>query len=89
MVFSFIGFRTEEEKEVHQTFINVTKEEDTEQQEEDVVIGYGMARKKDLSCAIPNVQRPDELAALPNPNVMGSLSSKVAGFRYSPTNSAG
>ena len=31
----------------------------------------------------------DELAALPNPNVMGSLSRKVAGFRYSPTNSAG
>ena len=27
--------------------------------------------------------------ALPTPNVMGSLSSKVAGFRYSPTNSAG
>ena len=29
------------------------------------------------------------LELLPNPNVMGSLSSKVAGFRYSPTNSAG
>lgn len=89
LVFSFIGFRSQEVKVGNQTFINVKLEEDTEQLEEVVVIGYGTARKKDLSGAISNVQMTDELAALPNPNVMGSLSSKVAGFRYSPTNSAG
>ena len=89
LVFSFIGFRSQEVKVGNQTFINVKLEEDTEQLEEVVVIGYGAARKKDLSGAISNVQMTDELAALPNPNVMGSLSSKVAGFRYSPTNSAG
>lgn len=89
LVFSFIGFRSQEVKVGNQTFINVKLEEDTEQLEEVVVIGYGTAPKKDLSGAISNVQMTDELAALPNPNVMGSLSSKVAGFRYSPTNSAG
>ena len=89
LVFSFIGFRSQEVKVGNQTFINVKLEEDTEQLEEVVVIGYGTARKKDLSGAISNVQMTDELAALPKPNVMGSLSSKVAGFRYSPTNSAG
>lgn len=89
LVFSFIGFRSQEVKVGNQTFINVKLEEDTEQLEEVVAIGYGTARKKDLSGAISNVQMTDELAALPNPNVMGSLSSKVAGFRYSPTNSAG
>ena len=89
LVFSFIGFRSQEVKVGNQTFINVKLEEDTEQLEEVVVIGYGTARKKDLSGAISNVQMTDELAALPNPNVMWSLSSKVAGFRYSPTNSAG
>jgi len=89
LVFSFIGFRSQEVKVGNQTFINVKLEEDTEQLEEVVVIGYGTARKKDLSGAISNVQMTDELAALPNPNVMGALSSKVAGFRYSPTNSAG
>lgn len=89
LVFSFIGFRSQEVKVGNQTFINVKLEEDTEQLEEVVVIGYGTARKKDLSGAISNVQMTDELAALPNPNVMESLSSKVAGFRYSPTNSAG
>ena len=89
LVFSFIGFRSQEVKVGNRTFINVKLEEDTEQLEEVVVIGYGTARKKDLSGAISNVRMTDELAALPNPNVMGSLSSKVAGFRYSPTNSAG
>ena len=89
LVFSFIGFRSQEVKVGNQTFISVKLEEDTEQLEEVVVIGYGTARKKDLSGAISNVRMTDELAALPNPNVMGSLSSKVAGFRYSPTNSAG
>ena len=89
LVFSFIGLRSQEVKVGNQTFINVKLVEDTEQLEEVVVIGYGTARKKDLSGAISNVQMTDELAALPNPNVMGSLSSKVAGFRYSPTNSAG
>ena len=89
LVFSFIGFRSQEVKVGNQTFINVKLEEDTEQLEQVAVIGYRTARKKDLSGAISNVQMTDELAALPNPNVMGSLSSKVAGFRYSPTNSAG
>ena len=54
--FSFIGFRSQEVKVGNQTFINVKLEEDTEQLEEVVVIGYGTARKKDLSGAISNVQ---------------------------------
>ena len=45
LVFSFIGFRSQEVK-VNQTFINVKLEEDTEQLEEVVVIGYGTARKR-------------------------------------------
>ena len=56
LVFSFIGFRSQEVKVGNQTFINVKLEEDTEQLEEVVVIGYGTARKKDLSGAISNVQ---------------------------------
>lgn len=46
LVFSFIGFRSQEVKVGNQTFINVKLEEDTEQLEEVVVIGYGTARKK-------------------------------------------
>ena len=89
LVFSFVGFRTQEVKVGNQTFINVKLEEDTEQLDEVVVIGYGTARKKDLSGAIANLRVTEEVAALPNPNVMAALSSKVPGLKYLPTNSAG
>ena len=89
LVFNYLGMLPQEISAAGQSVINVKLREDAQLLEEVVVIGYGTARKKDLSGAISNVQMTDELAALPNPNVMGSLSSKVAGFRYSPTNSAG
>ncbi len=89
LVFSCVGFQSQEVKVGNQNTINVTLHEDSEQLDEVVVIGYGAVRKKDLSGAISNVRMTEDLAALPNPNVMSALSSKVAGFRYSPTNSAG
>ena len=52
LVFSFIGFRSQEVKVGNQTFINVKLEEDTEQLEEVVVIGYGSAKAKDLTAPI-------------------------------------
>ena len=88
LVFSFIGFKTEEVKVGNQTVINVTLHEDTEQLDEVVVIGYGTARKRDISGAISNMRMTEELAALPNPTVLSALSSKVAGIKYSPTSSA-
>lgn len=48
LVFSFIGFRSQEVKVGNRTFINVKLEEDTEQLEEVVVVAYGTQRKKDL-----------------------------------------
>ena len=72
----------------NQTVINVTLHEDTEQLDEVVVIGYGTARKRDISGAISNMRMTEELAALPNPTVLSALSSKVAGIKYSPTSSA-
>jgi len=48
LVFSFIGFRSQEVKVGNRTFINVKLEEDTEQLEEVVVVAYGTQRKKTL-----------------------------------------
>lgn len=90
LVFSFVGFKTQEVIVGNQKVINVTLLEDTEQLEEVVVIGYGTARKKDVSGAISNVKfSGNEITALPNPNAIAALSSKVAGMKYAPTNSAG
>lgn len=89
LVFSYVGFKTQEMTVGNQRTFNVTLLEDSEQLEEVVVVGYGTARKKDVSGAISNVRMTEDLAALPNPNAMSALSSKVAGLHYSPTNSAG
>ena len=90
LVFSYVGFKTQELTVGSQRTINVTLLEDSEQLEEVVVVGYGTARKKDVSGAISNVKFSDsDITALPNPNAIAALSSKVAGLKYAPTNSAG
>lgn len=90
LVFSFVGYKTQEVTVGNQKKINVTLHENTEQLEEVVVVGYGTARKKDVSGAITNVKFADsEIVTLPNPNAIVALSSKVAGMKYSPTNSSG
>ena len=58
--------------------------------EDVVVVGYGTAKAKDVSGAIASVKFADkEITNLPNPNALVALSSKVAGLKYNPTNSAG
>ena len=90
LVFSYVGFKTQEVTVGSQRTINVTLLEDSEQLEEVVVVGYGTARKKDVSGAISNVKFSDsDMTALPNPNAIAALSSKVAGLKYAPTSSAG
>ena len=88
--FSFIGFKTQEVKVGTQREFNIKLAEDSEMLEEVVVVGYGTARKKDVSGAISNVKFADsDVTALPNPNALAALSSKVAGMSYAPTSSAG
>lgn len=56
LVFSYIGYLTQEIPVSSQKVINVTMKEDTEELEEVVVIGYGTAKKKDLTGAISSVK---------------------------------
>jgi iron complex outermembrane receptor protein len=49
LVFSYIGFTTQEITVGNQTTINVVLVEDTEALEEVIVIGYGTAKKEDLT----------------------------------------
>ena len=88
LVFSFIGYQTQEVKIGNQKNIQVRLQEDNKQLEEVVVVGYGTSKKKDLSGAISSMRMTEDIANLPNPNAMSALSSKVAGIRYMPTNNA-
>ena len=86
---SYIGYLEQTIATAGKTSVEVVLMEDTHALEEVIVIGYGTARKKDLSGAITNVKFDDTpMATLPNPNAFAALSSKVAGFHYLPTKTA-
>ncbi len=90
LVFSSIGYASEEITVGSQRTINVQLKDDSAFLDEVVVIGYGTARKKDVSGAIASVNYANDknISALPNPNALAALSSRVAGLSYAPTSSA-
>ena len=90
LVFSSIGYASQEVTVGSQRTINVQLKDDAAFLDEVVVVGYGTARKKDVSGAIASVNYANDsnVAALPNPNALAALSSKVAGLSYAPTTSA-
>ena len=57
---SYIGYTTQEVKVGGQQSINVTLNEDSEQLDELVVVGYGVQKKRDLTGAISSVNMEDE-----------------------------
>ncbi len=90
LVFSSIGYASQEVAVGSQRTINVQLKDDAAFLDEVVVVGYGTARKKDVSGAIATVNYGNDknVASLPNPNALAALSSKVAGLSYAPTTSA-
>ena len=90
LVFSCIGYATQEIAVAGKKTVNVQLAEDNLFLDDVVVIGYGTARKRDVSGAIASVNYGNDanVASLPNPNALAALSSKVAGLSYAPTTSA-
>jgi len=86
--FSFVGMKSQEIKVIAQNSINVILEEETVGIEEVVAIGYGTARKKDLTGALTRVQADDK-ATLPNINSVQILRGSAAGVRVTDNGKAG
>ncbi|MFD2999383.1 SusC/RagA family TonB-linked outer membrane protein [Pontibacter toksunensis] len=73
LVFSYIGYTTQEVPVGNQSVFNVTLQEDAEALEEVVVIGYGTQKKSDLTGTVTaiseeefqkgNIQTPEQLIA--------------------------
>lgn len=85
---SSLGFK-EETVNATGSSIAVTLHDDAADLEQVVVVGYGTAKRKDVSGAITSVKFDDgKITNLPNPNALTALSSQVAGLHYNPTNSA-
>ena len=86
--FSYIGMLTVDEKVNGRTTINVTLSEDVHALDEVVVIGYGSAKKRDLTGSIASVKASD-IADRPSTNVLASVQGRVAGVQVVNTGRAG
>ena len=88
LVFSYIGMLNVEEPVNGRTTIDVLLAEDVQALDEVVVIGYGTARKRDLTGSIVSVSAAD-IADRPATNPLASLQGKVAGVQVVNTGRAG
>ncbi|RHI08695.1 TonB-dependent receptor [Bacteroides sp. AM16-24] len=87
LVFSFIGYEKQEIAVGNKTVINVTMKDDTQLLDEVVVVGYGSARKGDVTGALTSL-RPDPNDAAKANSLDNLLSGKVAGLVVNSTSSA-
>ena len=71
-----------------QSVINVTLKEDSQVLAETVVIGYGSAKKRDLTGSIETVKAAD-IATKPASNPLASIQGKIAGVQIVNTGRAG
>ncbi|HTJ49290.1 MAG TPA: TonB-dependent receptor [Cyclobacteriaceae bacterium] len=80
LVFSFIGYVTQEIQVGTQTMINATLVADIKQLSEVVVVGYGTQQKVNLTGAVSNI-KGDEMLRTKNENPQNMLTGRVAGLR--------
>ncbi|MDY0103016.1 MAG: TonB-dependent receptor [Lentimicrobium sp.] len=80
LVFSFIGFQSQEIPVENQAVINVTMSESVTGLNEVVVIGYGTVQKKDLTTAV-SVVKIDDIDKKNMSNLTQAIEGKVAGVR--------
>ena len=78
LVFTYTGFVSREVKVDGRSRIDVTLDEDLQNLEEVVVIGYGTMRRKDLTGAVASVKGED-LVANPVSNVTQALQGRHPG----------
>ncbi len=84
---SFIGYKTVEVPVNNRTTINVTLEEDREMLEETVVIGYGTAKRSDVTGSISSVNQ-EVLRQIPAGNITQALQGRIAGVEFRQTSNS-
>ncbi len=78
LVFSFIGYQTQEVPVNGRTQINLSMTEEIETLGEVVVIGYGTQRKSDLTGSVSSI-KAEEIAKIGGANASDALQGKVSG----------
>ena len=78
LIFSYIGYKTQEVSLDGRTDIQVTLSEDTEQLEEVVVVGYGVQKKSSLTASVASVSNK-EIVKTMSSNVASTLQGRMPG----------
>lgn len=78
LVFTYIGYNTQEIPVNNQTTINVSMASASQQLEQVVVVGYGTQRKIDVTGAVASVKGAD-ISKQASQNAVSALQGKVAG----------
>lgn len=84
LTFSFIGFVTKEVSAAGKTKVDVSLVEDANNLNEVVVIGYGTAKKSDLTGAVASISG-NELKKVPVSNIAEALTGRIAGVQVVST----
>lgn len=87
LVISYIGYTNMEVKVPTSGVVNVTLQEDNQMLDEVVVVGYGTARKKDLTGGLAVVGK-EQLEMVSTSNLMDRLVGQVAGLNITASNAA-
>ena len=80
LIFTYVGFLTEERIVGNQQTINVTMREDTQGLEEVVVVGYGVQKKVNLTGSVSSVNFDEEIQNRPITDASQALSGKISGI---------
>lgn len=82
LVFSSVGYQSQEVVVGNRTQVDVTMQIAAQNINEVVVIGYGTAKKADLTSAIGTV-KPEELKKVPSGNLLNAVQGNVTGVQIS------
>jgi TonB-linked SusC/RagA family outer membrane protein len=80
LVFSFVGFISQEVTVTTQTSVSVKLLEDFQSMEEVVIVGYGTQRKASLTGSVAAISAKD-IQSIPVSNLSAALSGRLSGVR--------
>ncbi|SEI55690.1 TonB-linked outer membrane protein, SusC/RagA family [Dyadobacter koreensis] len=89
LVFSFIGFQTQEAVVGSQSVLNVSLKNDVSQLQEVVVTALGQEKKRNELVYAAQQVSAEQLTQTRNPNLMNALSGKLAGVDIKVSNTMG
>jgi outer membrane receptor for Fe3+-dicitrate len=79
LVFSMIGYGSQEQNINNRSSLNVTLESESELVEEVVVVGYNVVKKSDLTGSVVSINSED-ITAMPVQNPLQALQGRAAGL---------